>query len=144
MTVKTKFGHELMAKFWHEVWPFFTREKSVLRILIWQVKVPFFWSQKWAILSSDRYRTTKNGTLSGHIEILRPLFSFKHSPNIIPMTFNSWIYHLWARFWPFQFCWFLGFFWPFSPDKIGSTLGQNLLISSWPNFLFKVMGQFYT
>ena len=27
MTLKTKFGHELMGKFWPKVYPFFTREK---------------------------------------------------------------------------------------------------------------------
>ena len=28
--------------------------------------------------------------------------------------------------------------------KNGQTSGQNLAISSWLNFVFKVMGQFYT
>ena len=28
MTLKTKFGHELMGKFWPEVWPYFTRENG--------------------------------------------------------------------------------------------------------------------
>ena len=36
---------------------------------------------------SGRFWTTKNGTSSGQIEILRPLLWFKHSPNMVPMTF---------------------------------------------------------
>ena len=44
----------------------------------------------------------------------------------------------------FQFCGYSGLFWPFSLVKQGQTLGQNLPISSWPNFVFKVIGQFYT
>ena len=64
---------------------------------------------------------------------------------MVPMTFISCIYHFWARFWPyFNFVDFWAYFCPFSLVKWGQTSGQNLAISSWPNFVYKVMGQFYT
>ena len=36
---------------------------------------------------SGHFRTKKNGTSSGQIKILRPLLQFKHSQNMVPMTF---------------------------------------------------------
>ena len=57
----------------------------------------------------------KKGTLIGQIKILRPLLQLKHSPNMVTMTFIWWIYHFWARFWPyFNFVDFRAYFGPFS------------------------------
>ena len=60
----------------------------------------------------------------------------------------SWISHFRAQFWPyFNFADFQAYFGHFSLVKYGrngQASGQNLPISSWPNFIFKVMGQFYT
>ena len=145
MTLKTKFGHELMGKFWPKVYPIlwgkiakirpkfnknwnmakiapksdkFTKKwswrpylgnvwttyKSGLRILIWPLEVPFFWSQRWALLE-------------------------KSSPNMVFMTFILWIDHFWARFWPyFNFVDFRAYFGHFPIVKLGISVKYVCLI----------------
>ena len=121
------------------------RPSRKIRILIWLIKVPFFWSHRWALLA----KVTVFGPQKRHFEWpnqnSKTTFIVQTFPKYGPYDFYFVnLSLLGAILAIFQFCWFSGLFWPFFPCKIGKTLGQNLPIYSWPNFVFEVMGQFYT
>ena len=60
-------------------------------------RLDFSWGKTWSrpvtFAKKAHFWDQKNGSSGGIIKILRPLLSFKHSPNIAVMTFISWNYH---------------------------------------------------
>ena len=79
-----------------------------------------FWVSKMGTFGKSAcFWTTKNDNSGAPIKILRPLLSFKHSPNMASRIFISWICHFWARFWlNFNFGDFRAYFGYFSLVKI--------------------------
>ena len=94
-------------------------------------KCPFLWLKKW------HFEEPNQNSKTTFIVQTFP----KYGPSDFYFVNLSFLGAILAII---QFCWFSGLFRPISPYKIGQTLGQNSSISSWPNFVFEVIGQFFT
>ena len=90
--------------------------KSGLRILIWPLEVPFFWSQSWALLA----KVTIFGPQKMALRRAKTTFIVQTFPKYGPYDFYFMnLSLLGAILAIFQFCRFLGLFWPFFPCKKG-------------------------
>ena len=106
--------------------------KSGLRILIRQIKVPFFWSQRWALLAKL--------TVFGPQKMALPVAKSKFLDNFYSSNFPEYgpygfdlvnLSLLGAILAIFQFCGFSGLFWPFFPCKKCKNENLSLNVNFW-------------